>query len=68
LADFEWNMETAKRVWREECMEEGIEKGTQSTLVSAIKNIMQGFDVTAEKAMEVLKIPKSDWGKYMSML
>ena len=68
LADFEWNMETAKKVWREEYMEEGMEKGRADERLISIRNLMSSLSLTAEKAMEALKIPKSDWNKYMSML
>ena len=49
---------------RDEAMAEGMEKGQ----LMSIRNLMSSLSLTAEKAMEALKIPKEDWSKYMSML
>ena len=49
-------------------LKQGREEGARSTLLSSIKSIMQNLGLSAEKAMETLNIPKSDWSKYMSML
>ena len=40
----------------------------ERTKLEAIKNIMEGFAVTAQKAMEVLKIPAADQQKYLLKL
>ena len=52
----------------EEGMEKGMEKGRAEGMYDAIKSLMESCKWTAEQAMEALKIPKSDFPKYMAML
>ena len=44
------------------------DKGVENTLIENIKNIMDGFGVLLEKALDVLKVPKSDYAKYENLL
>ena len=43
-------------------------KGKESMLLDCIRNLMDSENIPAEKAMEKLKIPAGDHGKYLSML
>lgn len=52
----------------EEGIEEGIEKGTDNALLSSIINLMDTMKWTAEQAMDAIKIPLADRGKYVSRL
>ena len=49
-------------------MAKGMEKGMEKGMYDAIKSLMESCKWTAEQAMEALKIPKSDFAKYMAML
>jgi hypothetical protein len=51
-----------------EIMEELVEKDVKATKVEAIRNIMISCDWSAEKAMEVLKIPKEEQPVYLELL
>ena len=46
----------------------GIEKGQQETLVASIKNIMDSFGVTIDKAMDSLKIPLDQRTMYAGLV
>ena len=58
--------------WFEKGMEEGIAKGmeigrAESTLL-CIKNLMKNMKLTAQQAMDALKIPDEERTHYMEML
>ncbi len=36
--------------------------------VNDIRNVMEAFGVSVEKAMESLKIPRAQWAGYLSLL
>ncbi len=46
----------------------GIEKGTETTTLQAIKNLMETLHLTSEQAMDALKISQLDRQKYLIML
>ncbi|MBE5970051.1 MAG: Rpn family recombination-promoting nuclease/putative transposase [Lachnospiraceae bacterium] len=46
----------------------GMEQGMKQERLESIRNVVKGFNVTAEKAMESLGIPESDYDKYLSRL
>ena len=48
--------------------DKGVEKGIKNTLIENIKNVMEGFGVSLERALDVLKVPKSDYAKYEKLL
>lgn len=56
--------------WEEEALirHEGKEEGMEKERLSSIRNVMASFKISAEEAMDALKIPKSDQNKYMSKL
>ena len=49
-------------------MERGMEQGKESERIFSIRNIMANLQLTAEKAMDVLSIPKSEQARYKAML
>ena len=46
----------------------GIQEGIDESRIESIKNVMSAFKITAEQAMDVLKIPFSEQDKYLSKL
>ena len=53
---------------RNEAAREGAKKAEQQITVNHIKDIMDSFGVTIEKAMESLKIPETLWGMYAGLV
>lgn len=46
----------------------GIEKGITSNTLRSVRNLMETLQLTAEQAMDALKIPEEEREKYMKML
>ena len=53
---------------RNEAARDGARKAEQQTTVNHIKDIMDSFGVTMEKAMETLKIPATQWDMYAGLV
>jgi len=53
---------------RNEAARDGARKAEQQTTVNHIKDIMDSFGVTMEKAMETLKIPATQWEMYAGLV
>lgn len=53
---FEYDEEGVMDVLREEALTEGRENGRNEATMNAIKNIMDSFHVSVDKAMDILKI------------
>ena len=53
---------------REAGIEKGIEKGVEQERLSSIRRMMSELQLGMEKAMDVLAIPRSEWGRYKAML
>ena len=51
-----------------EGMQQGMQQGKESERIFSIKSIMKNLELTAEKAMDVLSIPKAERGKYKALL
>ena len=49
-------------------MAQGMEQGIEKTRLTSIRGLMDKLSLTAEKAMDVLSIPQSEWGRYKAML
>lgn len=64
----EFDYDRAMEISQEEAREEGIAEGTTKGKAEAIKNLMETMKLTIEQAMAALKIPESDYPKYMAML
>ena len=52
----------------QELIDKKADEARQKTILEAIKNVMESFGVTAEKAMESLKVPQSKWATYAGLL
>lgn len=53
---------------RAEAAAKAAAEATIITKVESIKNLMDSLKLTAQQAMAALKIPESDYPKYMAML
>ena len=54
--------------YKEYGIAEGEAKGRAEAQVKDIRNLMETMNLTAEQAMKALKIPASDYAKYMVMV
>ena len=52
----------------EEVSEEKVARARETERLLSIRRMMEKLSVTAEKAMDVLAIPQSEWGRYKAML
>ncbi len=64
----EYNEAETMQMFKEEGREEGREEGIKEGMLLSVKNLMQNLKCSAEKAMEMLGIPKSEYDVYMKML
>lgn len=53
---------------KERAMEQGIGIGKDKATLSAIRNVMNSFKVSADAAMDALHIPEEDRTKYKGMI
>lgn len=60
--------EAASAAAKAEGIKEGIKEGTDNAILSSITNLMDTMKWTAEQAMEAIKVPVADRGKYASRL
>ena len=49
-------------------LERGMERGMEAATLNAIRNLMETLKLTAEQAMEALKVPEEEKVKYTGML
>ena len=80
MIDFEFDINEAKEVWREEAMAIGEARGEARGMVRGraegeeierinnLRSIMQTLNLTAQQAMDALKIPQEEQEKYASMI
>lgn len=47
---------------------QGLERGMETGTLNAIRNLMETLKLTAEQAMEALKVPEAEKAKYAGML
>ena len=64
----ERGMERGMARGMEQGMEQGMERGMEHERISAIRRMMTELQLSVEKAMSVLAIPQSEWGRYKAML
>ena len=64
----ELGMERGMELGMERGMEQGLERGKETERLSSIQRMMERLSLTAEKAMDVLAIPQSEWSRYKAML
>ena len=53
---------------KKDALEQEFEIPMTETCLSSIQNVMSGLGITAEQAMELLKIPLEERGKYLELL
>ena len=53
---------------REEGRKEGREEGTETANLNNIKNLMESLKISAENAMDLVKIPAEEREKYLAKL
>ena len=80
MIDFEFDINEAKEVWKEEAEARGMAIGEArgkvkgeaigevKGKVEALRNIMQTLNLTIQQAMDALKIPQEEREKYSSMI
>ena len=68
MLNFAWNQERALEVRAEEAMEKGLAQGVLQTTTASICHIMKSFNVSMEKAMDVLQIPTAERAKYAQLV
>ena len=72
MIDFEFDINEAKEVWREEAEARGMAigeaRGEAKGKAEALRNIMQTLNLTVQQAMDALKIPQEEREKYASMI
>ena len=52
----------------EDMRNESAQKADEQRLITDIKNVMESFNVSVEKAMESLKIPETMWSMYVGLI
>ena len=52
----------------EQGREQGREQGEERAYLASIRGVMGKLSLTAEKAMDLLAIPQSEWSRYKAML
>ena len=52
----------------EQGIEQGREQGEERAYLASIRGVMGKLSLTAEKAMDLLAIPQSEWARYKAML
>ena len=76
MLNFVWDQERALEVRAEEAREDGIKEGLsqglsqglENGLTASIRNVMGSFNVSMEKAMDVLQIPADERAKYAALV
>lgn len=64
MLDLQWNFDEAKVAW----FKQGEKKGRENKLLENLRSVMESFNVSVEKAMDVLKIPKEEQPYYTAKL
>ncbi|WP_418463740.1 hypothetical protein [Frisingicoccus sp.] len=58
----------ARAEGRKEGRREGHEVGVADGILSSVRNLMETMDLSAEKAMEALKVSETEKEKYLKLL
>ena len=64
MLDLQWDFDEAKHAW----FKQGEKKGRENKLIENLRSVIESFNVSVEKAMDVLKIPKEEQSYYASKL
>ena len=60
--------EEGRKEGREEGRKEGREEGTETANLSNLKNLMEALKISAESAIDLVKIPAEEREKYLAKL
>ena len=60
--------EEGRKEGREEGRKEGREEGTEIANLKSIKNLMETLEISAEKAIDLVKIPAEEREKYLAKM
>ena len=60
--------EEGRKEGREEGRKEGREEGTETANLSNLKNLMEALRISAESAIDLVKIPAEEREKYLAKL
>ena len=63
-----YEREEGRKEGRKEGRDEGRKEGRDETLISSIRNLMVTLNLTAQQAMEALRIPADEQKKYLAMI
>ena len=63
-----FNQERVFDIEKNRLLEQGREEGIARGKLFSIKSMMKNLKISAEQAMEILEIPRSDFAKYMTLL
>ena len=64
MLDLQWDFDEAKVAW----FKQGEKKGRENKLLENLRSVMESFNVSVEKAMDVVKIPKEEQPYYTAKL
>lgn len=64
MLDLQWDFDEAKLAW----FKQGEKSGREKKLLENLRSVMESFNVSVEKAMDVLKIPKDEQPYYVARL
>lgn len=64
MLDLQWEFDEAKLAW----FKQGEKSGREKKLLENLRSVMESFNVSVEKAMDVLKIPKDEQPYYVAKL
>ena len=56
----EYSEDEIKEMFKKDGLEEGLQRGVETTRISAVKNMMQKLGLSLENAMDVLMIPEDE--------
>ena len=65
---FEYDEEGTMKVMKEDYLEEGRAEGRNDTLLSSIRNIMQSLNISADEAMDILKIAPDERAHFKELI
>ena len=68
MFDVLFDQEYAVEAYGNEAREEGRMEGREEGKIAMIKRMMQSLSLSAEKVLEMLAIPKNEWGMYIPKL
>ena len=68
MLDLQWDFDEAKVAWFKQGEKKGERLGRDNAIINNLRAVMESFNVSVEKAMGVLKIPKEEQSYYVSRL